>query len=492
MTFNPFDTAVTLARKVRSGAIRSEDLLDRYLDRLKKHNGTVNAVIVLDEETARRDAQEADRAVGKGKPLGPLHGVPMTIKESFNLTGKPTTFGFTHFRDNIASADAVAVTRLKQAGAVVFGKTNVPPALADGQSANDIYGRTNNPWNLERSPGGSSGGSAAALAAGLTGLELGSDIASSLRNPAHYCGVYAHKPTYGICSSKGQSLRERHASGDISVIGPMARSAHDLELTFRIIADAYSEPSPGMFRRPRECDVTSFAGLKIGAVLNDDYAEVDQSISNQIATLAEFLRKEGADVRVGWRPNLDSERVHNVYELLMRAEIAKDLAPDQLEALRLEAADPNRPKSELRETVLKGSLMSHREWLHLNEERHAMCSQWRQFFEECDILLCPVLSSTAFPHDTRPPAWRSLMVNGREIPFARQLFWAGYTGAFFLPSTAVPIGMSDDGLPIGIQIVGDQLDDIKCMRFAQLLEQRYRAFVPPPAYADGFAFAGAI
>lgn len=482
-----FSSAATLARRIRDRELGAEELLDGYLGRIAAHNPSVNAVVVFDVEEARRAAKAADAAVAAGGPLGPLHGVPMTIKESFNLTGTPTTYGLPPFRDNVATSDAVAVTRLKAAGAVIFGKTNVPPGLADAQSANEIYGRTRNPWNLERTPGGSSGGSAAALAAGFSGLELGSDIASSLRNPAHYCGVFAHKPTYGLCTSTGHELRKRHASGDISVIGPLARSAEDLEIEFGILADAAYETFPGQFRRAADRELGTFRGLKIGVVLNDEYAEVDAAIESQIARLAGFLKEEGADVRIGWRPPLDSHRVHVVYELLMRAAISQDMPDADIAAFEAEKADPAAPKSQLRSMFLEGVTMSHRQWLRLNEERHAIAATWRDFFSECDILLCPVLATTAFAHDDRAPAWRTLPINGRELPFGRQLFWAGYTGAYFLPSTVAPIGFSDEGLPVGVQIVGDQLDDLRCIRFARLLEQRYQAFVPPPAYAEPVA-----
>ena len=488
---NLYSSASELARAIRSREIGAEELLDAYLDRIDRLNPQLNAVIVRVDEEARRAARAADAAVATGAELGPLHGVPMTVKESFNLAGTPTTYGLPPFRDNMADEDALAVSRLKSAGAIVFGKTNVPPALADAQSANAIYGRTNNPWALDRTPGGSSGGSAAALAAGLTALELGSDIASSLRNPAHYCGVFAHKPTYGLCSSKGHSLRTRHAAGDLSVIGPMARSAEDLESAFGIIADYTHQASPGSVRQPREAPSISLRGLKVAVVLNDDYAPVDRSIEDQLTRLSAFLVDEGAEVAIGARPDLDSHRVHVVYELLMRAAISQDISDEEIAALEAEKQDAARPRSQLRSMFLEGATMSHRAWLRLNEERHAMYGKWRDFFGRYDVLLCPVLATPAFPHDDRIPAWRTLEVNGIEMEFGRQLFWAGYTGAFYLPSTVVPIGLSDAGLPIGCQIVGDQLDDLKCIRLARLLEERYRAFQPPPAFPADMARIGA-
>ena len=215
-----FWSATKLLAALRAKKISALELFDLYAARVRQHNRVLNAICVMDLDADRKAARAADRAKGK---KGPLHGLPMTVKESFDVAGWPTTRGLTEFKDNIAKQDALAVERLKRAGAIVFGKTNVPVLLADWQTFNPLYGTTNNPWDLLRTPGGSSGGSAAALAAGLTGLELGSDIGASIRNPAHYCGVYGHKPTWGICSPKGHSLPGGVHPGDIAVIGPLAR-----------------------------------------------------------------------------------------------------------------------------------------------------------------------------------------------------------------------------------------------------------------------------
>ena len=245
MSISPFLPAHRLAALVRAGKIGCLELLDLYLERVEQHNAKLNAIVVLDTERARKRARAADRALAKGEVWGPLHGVPVTIKESFDVEGLPTTWGHPELKDNIAQRNALAVDRLLAAGAVLFGKTNIPTALADWQTFNPIHGTTNNPWDLSRVPGGSSGGAAAALAAGLTGLETGSDIGASIRNPAHYCGVYGHKPTFGICSSQGQTAPPRITDNDIAVIGPLARSARDLEIALKTIA------GPGRDRRSR-------------------------------------------------------------------------------------------------------------------------------------------------------------------------------------------------------------------------------------------------
>ncbi|HWP14407.1 MAG TPA: amidase family protein, partial [Xanthobacteraceae bacterium] len=225
-----YKSATDLASLIRRKKVSALELLDHFLDRIEKHNPKLNAVIWMDREGARKRAKAADAALKKGKRLGPLHGVPMTIKESFQVAGSPTTWGLPAMKDNVTQTTAVVAQRMIDAGVTLFGKSNVPVMLADWQSYNSVYGTTNNPWDVSRTPGGSSGGSSAALAAGLTGIEAGSDIGSSIRNPAHYCGVFGHKPTYGLITPRGQALPNVVAPSDISVVGPLARSAQDLDV----------------------------------------------------------------------------------------------------------------------------------------------------------------------------------------------------------------------------------------------------------------------
>src|SRR5881296_3607510 len=223
----PFRPAKQLAALIRRKKVGCLELLDLYIARMEKYNPPLNAIIATDLDKARRRARAADRALARKEIWGPLHGVPMTIKESYDVVGMPTTWGVPELKDNQPKQNALAVDRLLGAGAVLFGKTNVPLYLADWQSYNSIYGTTNNPWDVSRVPGGSSGGAAAALAAGLTGFEAGSDIGASIRNPAHYCGVYGHKPTYAIVPPRGQALPGKITPSDISVIGPLGRSGRD-------------------------------------------------------------------------------------------------------------------------------------------------------------------------------------------------------------------------------------------------------------------------
>ncbi len=482
MTEPAFQSATDLIGRLRSREFGALELLEYFISRVETFDPRVNAVVVRDFEGARARARAVDEARARGEDIGPLQGLPMTIKESFNLTGLPTTFGFPFFRDNVATSNAVAVDRLLGAGAVVFGKTNVPPGLMDGQSVNDIYGRTNNPWDLGRTPGGSSGGSAAALAAGLTGLELGSDIASSIRNPAHYCGVFGHKPTYGVVPQAGHALAPVLQPVDIAVIGPLARSAHDLELAFSILAGP-AEPDAGAYAlTPPPARITRLTGVRAALVLDDPFAEVDRAVQDRLSDLGDFLAREGAQVSVGARPKFDSEELYFLYMILLRAAGSANVSDAEF-ALEFEhAKGTTRATRDIARANAFGASMSHRDWLRLDEERRRYRTKWIAFFADFDALLCPPLSTAAFPHTTTPPQGRTLTVNGREVPFENQLFWAGYAGAPYLPASVAPIGLTPEGLPVGVQIIGAPYADLTCLRLAQLLEDHYRAFVPPPGF----------
>src|SRR5687767_7606770 len=285
-----FKSAVELGRLLRKRKLAARELLDLCWQRFEACNPQLNAIVVTDIERARRAADASDRRLKEGDPLSPFDGVPMTIKESFDWSGTPSTWGAPAYRDNIAKENAVAVERMEKAGAVIYGKTNVPLMLADWQSFNDIYGTTNNPWDLTRSPGGSSGGSAVALATGMSALELGSDIGASIRNPAHYCGVYGHKPTFGILPMRGHRPPGVFAPSDISVAGPLARSAADLALAMKLLArpdEPEAKASSYRLKKPRHKKLKDF---RVAVVLNDPMSDVDQPVQDLIASTADWLR----------------------------------------------------------------------------------------------------------------------------------------------------------------------------------------------------------
>jgi len=480
----PFRTAKQLASAIRSKKIGCLELLDLYLARIEKFNPALNAVIAVDRDGARKRARAADRALARGESWGPLHGVPMTIKESYDVTGMPTTWGDPRLKANLPPSNALSVDRLQQAGVVLFGKTNVPLMLADWQSYNGVYGTTNNPWDLARTPGGSSGGSAAALAAGLCGIEAGSDIGASIRNPAHYCGVYGHKPTWGVVSPRGQALPGRVSQGDISVIGPMARGAEDLMIGLDAMAGADQIDSRGWklaLPKPAKTELRQF---KVALMLEDRNSDVDQSVRYLLQRLAEHLRRNKVRVDDKARPAVDFDEQQRIYIKLLRAATSGRQTDAEFQA-NLAIAGKLAPGDEsYYARMMRANTLSHRDWLAANEARNKMRLAWDAFFQDYDLLLCPAAATAAFPHDhVGERHERTVIVDNKKVPTTDQLFWAGISGVVYLPSTVAPIGLTPDGLPVGVQIVGPQYADRTCIHFARLLERDFYSFVPPPGYS---------
>jgi amidase len=484
MLATPFRSAKELAADIRRNKIGCLELLDLYLSRVDKYNPALNAIIATDVEGARKRARAADRALARKQVWGPLHGVPMTIKESYDVVGMPTTWGVPELKDNLPLRNALAVDRLLDAGVVLFGKTNVPIYLADYQSYNAIYGTTNNPWDVSRAPGGSSGGSAAAIAAGLCGIEAGSDIGSSIRNPAHYCGVYGHKPTFGIVPPRGQALPGRLAQGDISVVGPLGRSAEDLEIGLGIMAGPDEIDAVGYklaLPAPRQKALRDF---KVAVMLTDPNSEVDDEVQARVQAVADFLVKKRAKVSGSARPDIDTREAQRTYIHLLRAATSGRQTQDEFDKNLAAARSVGTGDESYYARMLRGNTSSHRDWLAANETRHKMRWKWAEFFKEYDLLLCPAAASAAFPHDQQGERWeRSIEVNGGRAPATDQLFWAGYSGMAYLPSTVAPAGFTKAGLPVGVQIIGAQYADRACIQMARLLEREYQGFVPPPNYA---------
>jgi amidase len=483
MTDIAFLPAKRLAGLIRRGKIGCVELLDHYLARVERHNPALNAIIVTDIPKARRRAEAADRALAKGEIWGPLHGVPMTVKEAFDVEGLPTTWGVPEFKDNIARANALAVDRWLDAGAVVFGKTNVPIWLADAQSFNAIYGTTNNPWNLALTPGGSSGGASAALAAGLTGIEMGSDIAGSIRNPAAFSGVYGHKPTFGICPTKGHAPNDAVRALDILAIGPLARGVDDLILGLGIMAGPDEIEARGSrlaLPPPRKKRLGDY---KVGIIVDHPVSPVEDGVREQLQKLADFLAGRKAAISDTARPDIDIDDASRTFDILLRSATSGGL-PDETQKQFREALDALPADADTKQArMLRGNTLSHRDWIRLDEARQRMRWKWHEFFGDYDLLLCPAISTAAFPHDHTPPYERRVIVNGKEVTFNSLLFWAGLTCQSYLPSTAAPIGFTEDGRPAAVQIVGPEYGDRTCLQFARLLEKEYQGFVPPPGYA---------
>ena len=480
MAATAFASATELARQIKAKEIGCAELLAHYFDRVDRFNPALNAIIVQIRDEAMARAKAADQALARGEDWGPLHGVPMTVKESYDVVGTPTTWGLPELKDNIATKDALSVTRLKDAGAVVFGKTNVPLMLSDFQSYNDVYGTTNNPWDTARVPGGSSGGSAAALAAGLVGLETGSDIGGSIRNPAHFCGVFGHKPTWSLLPPRGHATPGVLSPSDISVIGPLARSAEDLEAAVRVMAGPDEIAARGL-----RLDLPPLAKapnqLRVAVWRDDAMARVDDAVSARVDAVANALRDLGAQADFDARP-VDGEHSHFVYQSLLQATMSARLPEDRfaraLAAVEALPADDN----SLAATITRAQVARFRDWTANNERRTHLRWAWHGFFERFDILVAPIMATAAFPHDHRPFGERTVQVNGKPVGYFEQVFWAGLASVAYLPSTVLPTGAGAEGLPIGVQIIGPEYGDLITIGVAKLLEREGFGFAPPPGY----------
>lgn len=478
-----YATAKQQAQALANHEITATALLKKVIERIQTYDDKLNAIVVFDLDNAFEAAKLADEALARGESK-PLLGVPITVKESFGVKGLPTTLGNPKNKNNISQEDAYAITKLREAGAIILGKSNVPLQLADWQSYNDIYGATKNPWDVTRTPGGSSGGGAVAVAAGYVPLEFGSDIGGSLRVPAHYTGVYAHKPTYGLLSSAGHNLPSDRLSGNnLAVIGPLARDAGDLEIALDILA----APSPLLAKayqlnlpKARHDKLSDYRVLVI-----DSHAALASShdVKNVISDFAKAL--ESANVKVTYQSDLlpDLIEEHHVYlELLRTANL--DIRPDSyLENARENAAKFSEEDQSFKALSARSALISHKAWLVAQEKQARFLLQWEKLFETVDIVVTPVTPVTAFPRDeSEPREERVVDIDGRAQPYWDFNFWVGLATLPGLPATSLPIGIASDGLPVGVQAIGGYLEDRTTIKFAQLVAELNGGFIPPPGY----------
>jgi amidase len=477
------EVALSLAKK----EISALELTDQFIARIEGLDGDLNAVPVRDFARARQAAREADASLARGERL-PLLGVPVMVKESYNVAGLPTTWGMPAFKDFVAEEDALAVTRLKGAGVVILGKTNVPLGLADWQSYNDIHGVTNNPWDKTRTPGGSSGGSSAALAAGFSPLSIGSDIGGSLRVPAHFCGVCAHKPTHGLVASRGHvppGLPAFPGAVDLVVIGPMARCVDDLILALEIIAGP-DEVAEGRGYRlslpPARRDKLS--DFRVLFVAEHPLLPTSAAVGASLEGLSKRLAAAGADVKRETRLLPDLTASARLYVKLLNAVMSAGVPDEAYQQLRTAAEKIPASDQSLAAELARGAVMSHREWLRADFARRGLKQQWRALFRDFDVVICPPAATPAFPHDHSPQDNRKLAVDGKEHPYHHQLVWAELATTCGLPATVIPIGVQE-GLPVGVQIIGPILEDRTPLAFARLVEREFGGFAPPPRYATG-------
>jgi amidase len=483
-----FKSAIELSSALAAKKVSAVELAEDAIGRIERHDGKINAICVRDFTPALEAARAADAARARGEKRA-LLGIPLTVKESYNVAGLPTTWGFPAQKDFIPNADALAIARVKDAGGVILAKTNVPVGLGDWQSYNEIYGTTNNPYDLGRTPGGSSGGSAAALAAGYGALSLGSDIGGSLRVPAFHCGIYAHKPTFGLVPSRGHTpppLPAIPVDRDLAVIGPMARCAADLSLLLDVMAgpdplDAgkgYRLALPG----PRHQEIS---GFRLLVIESDPLLPANRQIREAIAKLAGNLEKAGANVRRESPLWPDFAQSSRLYMRMLMSFLAASFTPEAFAEAERALAKLSPDDNSLAAERLRGVVLSHRAWLFDDGGRARLRAQWRELFKEFDAVICPIMPTPAYPHDHSPDQeLRRIDIDGKDYVYVDQLSWPGVATLPGLPATAVPLGLSRDGLPIGVQIVGPWLEDRTTLKLAELIEREFGGFVPPPMFDD--------
>lgn len=487
MTDIAFWSAREQAAAIAAKEISSVELLELHLARVSKLNPRINAVVTLAEDKAFDRARAADEALMCGEPTGPLHGVSMTVKDAFEVEGIRTTCGSLRYTDHVPEEDADVVKRLKEAGAIIFGKTNLSTDTRDWQSFNEIFGRTNNPWDETRTPGGSSGGPAAALAAGLTALELGDDTAGSIRVPSHYCGVYGLKTTYGIVPFRGHipgppgSLSEY----DMSVVGPIGRHADDLELGLDLLAGPTDERAVAWRLELPAPRPSSLAEYRVAVWLDDPFCSVETELVDMMQSVADALRAAGSAVVETTGP-ADFEEMYSVYLPLLMTQgglIETDESYDEYVQMSIREPDAENASAH---AAAKALTIRVREWHRLDEARQRIRRRWAAFFEDFDILLCPVAPTAAIPHDEGHRHWsgerRPIQVNGESRPYRDQMKWVCMAPLAYLPAAAAPIGTTRNGLPVDIQVIAPYLRDRTAVDFVQRLAKVTGGFRPPPGY----------
>ena len=456
--------------------VSAVELLKAALARHEQTHGQINAVVAVALERAMDRARAVDDLRVRGETQGLLAGLPMTVKDTLDVVGLPASSGLRSLRQRQAE-DASAVKLAKQAGAVIWGKTNTPVMAGDWQTFNALYGTTNNPWDQARTTGGSSGGAAAALAAGVTALEIGSDIGGSLRIPASFCGVYSHKPTWGLIDQHGHvppspgSWSER----DLNVIGPMARSARDLRLLLSVIEDG-----PLAAKAPP----ADLKEARIALWLDEPSFPLDPEVRAAIESFAAELSAAGAQVTPIPSP-VHMPSLMSAYQVLLGGVLGEDMPPATIRNLermrgwaRWQMSRGAGPTSNAAMTLAYTA--THREWMAADAVRARLRHEIAGIFSRFDAILAPITPITAFPHDHRPFGKRRLVSSeGKAMPYTSMLDWISLATALHLPATAIPAGPAASGLPVGVQLIGPLHGDARMLALAQAIEENVRGFIAP-------------
>ena len=492
MKFDPdFGTALQAVKAIKTGIISSAELTRHVFKRIKKHNAKINAFVTLNEEQALKRARKADQDLAKGISRGPLHGVPILIKDQFSTAGLRTTCGFPELANYIPKENAVTVNKLLNAGAIIVGKTNTPIAASDIQTYNKVTGTTNNPWDITKTSGGSTGGGAAALAAGMGFLELGADLAGSIRTPSNFCGICGHKTSLNIVPMQGAipplpdlipPTINLMSLNDLAVVGPMARSVADLKTELEIIAGPAPEDALSMkwsLSKPRK---TSLKDYKIGYVLDDPFCPVHPEIRNTIFETIGVLKKEGVKIKEGWPAGIQFSDVFATYFKLLSAFVSR--SPVFTEAvIEHQRALFGTPYGDYQRSFVEGLTLSNRDWHALGIKRLASRLAWQDYFKNCDTFLMPANCVTAFPHNHERNMWGRIIESADKPRYYGEAFkWISVATLAGCPVTVIPVGKTSANLPVGIQIMGPYMEDGTSLDLAMRMEKVLGGFTPPPGF----------
>lgn len=456
-------STVQQAKAIQTGKFSSRELLELLVERESTINKELNAIVTLDLDRARSAADAADAALSRGQSFGPLHGIPVTIKDALETEGLRSTGGAKELSNHVPDRDAPVVEAIKSAGAIVFGKTNLPRWSGDIQSYNDLFGTTVNPWNSERVPGGSSGGAAAAVSAGLSSFEIGTDIGGSIRFPASFCGIYGHKPSFGIIPSTGylDHIDGGLTEADVNVIGPLARSAEDLELLTTLMLRQRGPLVTSLPPAPKDLST-----LKIAVWLEDDFCPLDSKVLAVLEKAVTNFAATGAHIDRNARPPIETEEAFRTGSWLVTSAMLQSMPAQTLNELGEKGAPP---------------AATHREWLDHDLQRQKIRLLWAQFFTQYDAIIMPISPVSPFPHNQEGNfATRTLSAGDAPRPYSDLVKWTILTGMAYLPSTTAPVGLDSDGLPVSFQVVGPHGSDYMTIRLAEFIAQHNLGYQPPP------------
>jgi amidase len=474
--------ATALRERLLGRHLSSVELLDATLGRIAAVNPAVNAVVAVDPERARSAAAESDRRIAAGEAR-PLEGLAITVKDSFDVAGLRSTAGAAPYRERVPDTDAAAVARLRAAGAVILGKSNVPAFTADFQAYNGIYGVTNNPWDLARSPGGSSGGAAAAVAAGMSAFELGSDLGGSIRWPAHACGLFGLKTSWNLVPLWGHvppaPERRMARNPDLVVAGPLARSAADLDLVLPVLAGPRDDPRLMTPLAPPRAAAPK--GLRVALWVDDPFAPAEAAVRAAVRRAAGLLAEAGAIVDETARPSLRFQDAFEVFSLLNHAIVASSLPPRVRARLQQAASSVAPGDLSHRALQARGARMTPGLYQEVRARKQRLMAAWARFFERFDVVLCPPAPVLAIPHDHRPDVHaRTLDIDGAARPYMDFLIWASLASVADLPAAVAPVMRGAAGLPAGVQIIAAPGEDRSAIAVAAMLEALGCRFEPPP------------